>query len=556
MARAPRKLRLSTRHAELSSSYEAVVVGSGYGGSVAAYHLAQKLGGDVLLLERGAERWPGEYPDEILEAAGHLQLNTPVGRWGQLQDMFEFHINDGMSALVGSGLGGTSLINANVVLGANSAWQDSWLPATVREDPGAWQAAEARARAMLDVSPYPSHFPRLPKLEAMMQAQPQLGSLPVQTPDLAINFAPNPTPVDAGRGQTFQRMPCVGCGDCVSGCNYWAKNTLLMNYLPAAARAGCTIATRAQARLVSKTQTPERPWAVEVQLYDADGDEAGVITVVTQVVVLAAGSLGSTEILLRSRERGLECSDRLGRGFSGNGDHLAFAYNCDQEIRGVGTGAAASGEPPVGPCITAMVDARDGDGGFLVQEGSIPSPIALVAAEAIRLARWGGTDMDRGDYWEEAFRRLARADIDNTQVLLAMGEDQNDGRLVLDAADNLRIEWDIQPRNPNVDQVFETITKAWGGTMITDLNSVLTLGYSRGFITVHPLGGCTMADDAEHGVTNGDGEVFQTSGTTVHDGLYVMDGAVVPRATTVNPLLTISTIAERNAPILVHRHFV
>src|SRR4030095_11637452 len=57
-----------------------------------------------------------------------------------------------------------------------------------------------------------------------------------------------------------------------------------------------------------------------------------------RIVVLAAGTLGSTEILLRSRERGLTVSDRLGQGFTGNGDVLAFGYNNDPAIDGIGLG--------------------------------------------------------------------------------------------------------------------------------------------------------------------------------------------------------------------------
>lgn len=536
----------------MSDQYEAIVVGSGYGGSVAALRLAA-VGIRTLLLERGAERWPGEYPDQILEAGGHLQLNTPFGRWGGRQDLFEFHINPGMSALVGSGLGGTSLINANVVLPASAQWQQHWWPDEIRAHPALWTAAEARARAQLDPQAYPDRFPEVPKLRAMHEAEDHLGDYRVVRPPLAVNFAENPPAVDAGLGRRIQQRPCVGCGDCVSGCNHWAKNTLLMNYLPRAAAAGCTIATGATVRRVRPADAAGT-WRIEVAFEDAEGTAFAERALSANVVILAAGSLGSTEILLRSRNDGLSVSDQLGRRFSGNGDHLAFAYNCDQEIRAIGTGSV-NDAPPTGPCITAMVDGRRGDGGFLVQEGAVPAAIAWVASEAIRMARYGGTDTDEGDFWQELLRRLNRTDMDHTQVLLAMGEDGNHGAMRLDDNDNIRIDWTAEPRAPHVDEIFTRLTSAWGGTLIKDMTNILTFGFSDGAVTVHPLGGCRMANDAEEGVTNADGQVFaDRTGVGVHEGLYVMDGAVVPRSTVVNPFLTIATLAERNIERLIARN--
>src|SRR5208282_1001942 len=95
-------------------------------------------------------------------------------------------------------------------------------------------------------------------------------------------------------------------------------------------------------------------------------------TVAADVLILGAGSLGSTEILLRSKARGLALSDQVGERFTGNGDTLAFAYNTDQVINGVGWGHHPQGEiPPVGPCITSVIDLRHQkvlDDGMVIEE--------------------------------------------------------------------------------------------------------------------------------------------------------------------------------------------
>ena len=105
--------RLSSPPGSMKARYTAVVIGSGYGGGIAASRLA-RAGQDVCLLERGKERQPGEYPDTLAEAAAAIQADTPDGHIGSRTGMFDFRVNPDINVVVGCGLGGTSLINANV----------------------------------------------------------------------------------------------------------------------------------------------------------------------------------------------------------------------------------------------------------------------------------------------------------------------------------------------------------------------------------------------------------------------------------------------------------
>ena len=129
--------------------YTVLVIGSGYGAGVAASRLA-RAGQDVAVLERGKERLPGEYPNKLADAQDAMQINAKGGRIGAPDALFEVHVNDDQYALVGCGLGGTSLINANVALELDKRLLDQahW-PAAFREDEHEIDTYYERAREML-----------------------------------------------------------------------------------------------------------------------------------------------------------------------------------------------------------------------------------------------------------------------------------------------------------------------------------------------------------------------------------------------------------------------
>ena len=106
--------RLSSPVGELKDHYEVVVVGSGYGGAIAASRLA-RAGREVCLLERGREFQPGEYPDTELEAVHQMQVDAPAAHSGSRTGLYDMRVNDGITVFQGCGLGGTSLINARML---------------------------------------------------------------------------------------------------------------------------------------------------------------------------------------------------------------------------------------------------------------------------------------------------------------------------------------------------------------------------------------------------------------------------------------------------------
>jgi cholesterol oxidase len=140
----------------------------------------------------------------------------------------------------------------------------------------------------------------------------------------------------------------------------------------------------------------------------------------------------------------------------------------------------------------------------------------------------------------------------NTQTYLVMSHDDAKGRMFLDDNDRLRIEWPDVGEQPNFvlgNKRARRASDALGGIYVQ--NPVWTDLFKHSLITVHPLGGCVMGENAEKGVVNHKGQVFiRTIGTDVYKNLYVTDGAVVPTSLAVNPMLTITAISERAMSLL------
>ena len=127
--------RLSSPIEKIQDHYTVVVVGSGYGGAIAASRLA-RAGQKVCVLERGREHQPGEYPENEAEALREVQTDAPDGHLGPKTGLYDFRLNDDLNVFVGCGLGGTSLVNANVALRADKrVFQDRRWPRALRRGP-------------------------------------------------------------------------------------------------------------------------------------------------------------------------------------------------------------------------------------------------------------------------------------------------------------------------------------------------------------------------------------------------------------------------------------
>ncbi|NUO51576.1 MAG: FAD-dependent oxidoreductase, partial [Polyangiaceae bacterium] len=297
-------LPLATRRSP-AASYQVVVVGSGYGGAVLAARLAEKKLG-VALFERGREWAPSALPGSLGAAASELRTgSSPLG-------LFDYRRGDDLDVLSGSGLGGTSLINANVALRApvEVFEQERW-PTALRGAAGREELSPhyERAEQMLGLMSTPNAF-ALGKVRAR-QAYAQKRGLELVLPKLAIDF-------DGG---------CTLSGECIVGCRTGAKNTLAKSYLTAARAHGAEIVTQTEVAFV--LPQPQGGWEVHALSHSDEGGPPVEHVVRASAVVLAAGALGSTGILLRSKLRGLGVGRRLGHHFGGNADRAGFGYNTD-----------------------------------------------------------------------------------------------------------------------------------------------------------------------------------------------------------------------------------
>jgi cholesterol oxidase len=264
---------------------------------------------------------------------------------------------------------------------------------------------------------------------------------------------------------------------------------------------------------------------------------------------------------LRSKQKGLPCSNRVGHHFTGNGDFLAFGYNNDVPANSIGLGSRTPPfDNPAGTNITSIIDLRsptDSTPDMVIEEGVVPGALAKAFNALVSVAAGlEGKDTDRSfaDWLRETSRKITtffrgpyHGAANHTMTYLAMTRDDDNGTMLLQG-DRLRIEWPNVGNQPVFEKVSKTLfslTKALGGTYTK--NPVWTKLFSRQLITVHPLGGCIMGENIEEAVVNHKGQVFSgTDQTAVYDGLYVNDGAIIPSPLCINPSLTISALAERN----------
>lgn len=528
--------RLSLPASALKRRYDVIVVGSGYGGGVTASRLS-RAGKRVAVLERGREIPTGQFPQKFSELKDEFQVRGKSFSTGSEQAIYDVRLGKDMHVLVACGLGGGSLVNAGVSLVPDRRvfTDDAW-PGQIAQD-GTLEEGYRRAEQWLR----PASDPRareMTKFKVLEQASQAIGAAPV-APRIAVSFEDNTNPAGI-----FQAA-CTRCGDCCGGCNVGSKNTVALTYLPDAARHGAEIFTGFKVSHVRKEG--DGSWHVVARAIGPERGEAAEVVIEAPVVVLAAGTLGSTEILLRSREAGLSLSDRLGHRFSANGDIIAFGYGAKSTVNAVGVGHPPKVEGlEVGASVSGQLELRDAEtlaNELNVQEGALPSAFASVLPVLFvpngRLL--GALSSLINGVYKGPFAHL--------QTFFAVSHDSASGRFRLEDG-QLALAWPDAKDEPvyaRLDEILSKLVTASGGSYVKNPLAGTVMGHQPA--TAHPLGGCGMGRDRNDGVVDHKCRVFSgaagAGAADVHEGLYVIDGAVIPRSLGVNPLLTITALSER-----------
>lgn len=526
----------------MNETYDVVVIGSGFGGATVAARLAQ-AGRSVAVLERG-RRWAAQDFPRAMGQVGEAFWNED-----RAYGFLEYLAFRKLDVIQGTGVGGGSLhyFNVNVAAEAGVFTRPGWPRAIDRP---ALEPYYELALDMLESQPLrPSAIRHhLPARTAVFTTAAQRAGMAVEPLRIAVFTGEDRHHPLSGARQSA----CTYCGNCMFGCDIGAKNTLDHNYLALAERRhGAEIFPLHKVDAIAPAG---EAYDVRFQrLGDQPGQPSEPGSVRAAKVVVAAGALGSTLLLLRCRDRHRtlpRLGSATGTRFSLNGEFLLAAAQ----------GTTERVDPGLGPPITAMARVG-GRHAITIQDLGLPEPLlwylegalppsmgrlrrvlALLGSYAQRSVGLGARTTRLG---LELDALVAGGRTPHALPFLGMGVDSSDGRIRL-RGDDLDIDWSAR-RNAGLyremERAMASLSQAAGARFTT---SFLWRWPLRKVLTAHPLGGCPMGDDPRSSVVDDRGEVWG------YPNLYVVDGSMVPGALAVNPSLTITALAERAASWMVN----
>jgi cholesterol oxidase len=529
-------------------AFDVIIIGSGFGGAITACRLTE-AGMKVLVLERG-RRWepkagPGvtAYPQSLTDPWIWDQNNPALfNGWTDVRNFGT------MTIVAGAGVGGGSLIYANIIREA---------PASIFTDPWPKEITNAELqpyyKKVADVLE-PQTLPAdqwNPRVRLMKEGAEKIGAADhfytvpqaiAFRKDLKLDPANPPTEADSiehVNKHGAKQGTCIHAGICDFGCPVKAKNTLDVNYLFTAERKGAEVRPLHMVTRIEPVNTRYRVYfnRIENGRLIPGSEEA-------DRVILAAGSMGSAELLLRCRDEYKtlpNVSGFLGKNWSSNGDLLTNAFYKDRKLYAY-----------VGPNISSTIDfgdrSRDGQA-FGIEDGGIPN-LLFKHAEAAQAAKASSAQQHPFKELIAWLQRQVKMENPFPHLMpwFANGIDAGNGQYVLKrpwyffGRKRLHLNWDIAKSLPVFEAQLKThveLTQKTGGTPL------IFPWWKETLISPHSLGGCNMGNTAQTGVVDHAGRVFG------YKNLYVIDGSTVATPIGLNPVQTIAALAERAAAIMI-----
>jgi cholesterol oxidase len=520
--------------------YDVVVIGSGFGGAINACRLAE-AGRSVCILERGKRWGKKDFPRTTGQVARSFWNFKDYG-------LIDYRTFGKIDVLQGSGVGGGSLVYFNVhIRTPKEIFENPRWPKAVKRD--VLNPFYDKAKDVLEAKPLtpPPGLDMPSRTEAFLAAA-QAAGKKGELVDICVY-----TGTDKINRQGVPQGGCVYCGNCMLGCHVHAKNTLDLNYIALAEKNGAEVYPLHYVEKIEPVGSAGSDgYRVHFKHFDSEKrGEFELGAVVGRKVIVSAGSLGSTEILLRSRDLHKtlpNLSRMLGEKFSGNGDFLlAGAFNSDREI-----------DPSAGPSITAITDYSTAKNRISIEDLGFPDPFLWFLEGAMpNPKRWHNLKrfldkyllrtlgLSKSSPFTDGVDQLFRGGLTPRFLpYLGMGTDAADGKMKLSGGD-IDIDWNSR-RSREMFREMEQGMRALSGGVKGKYETSLLWRWPLGkLLTAHPLGGCVMSDDKDQGVVNEYGEVWN------YPNLYVSDGSIIPTALSVNPSATISALSERIADHLV-----
>ncbi|MER5570634.1 GMC family oxidoreductase [Streptomyces goshikiensis] len=508
---------------------DVLVIGSGFGGAIAAYHLAAG-GAKVTVLERGPWLESKDFEHDYKLGSSYTRA-------------FDFVVGDGMSVLGGNCVGGGSVVYFAAMPRAPKFVFDR------KGSIGRRMWPEAVSRETLD--------PWYDRIEESLSVTKQEWSDVSYAGGLwaaACNHSgrtANPLAV------AIDNSKCTNCNFMMAGCRFEAKQSLTVNYLPAALAHGAQIRPLHEVQYLART--PEGDYRVHYNVVD-DTDYrlhngSGVIE--AKIVVMAAGAAATPVILQRSEAHLGTMPHAVGRYFSGNGERLNTAIlNEDKvaEILGLsrGDGQLPYGANAIGKGPTvASWDKLDGSlpeySRYSLEQLYFPPGLGTILAQVPDAS---------GPTWFGKEKKEILKNWKSWLTIFSMTEDDNEGVFGPPPATGNahRISQQMLGRG---NLSYQPTKNTWHGWNQSDAEVKEIMekdGLAKvmpwtndlvGAYTVHPLASCRMGDDPNTSALD------DTNELRGHAGIFVTDGSAVPGALTVNPAMTIAAVAERAVPSIV-----